>query len=621
MSRDRVSTQARPSGTAGKSSRSTQKRRRRILITGIWSTVVAIIILGCVAWLGARAVTIQSELKAAIALLPDLKTNIAANDAGAAAGTVEALALHTGAARDAANDPLWKAASVLPFLGPNMQAANEVATSADDVARLGAVPLVRAFESLNWKALTPNPAGMDLTPLQSAAPKVQAAAYTVRESAQRLNSIDIDGLLPQISAPLIEARDKLSSLQGELDSAADAARLAPEMLGAEAPRRYLLLMQNNAEARASGGIPGALAVLNIDKGKLKLEAQTSATALGAFIPPVAIDSEQQAIYSARVGKFMQDVNLTPDFPTTASTAQAMWEKRTGERLDGVLSLDPIALSFILEATGPVQMTDPLVKEIGSSLPAQLTPENVVGTLLSDSYAKIDKPDLQDVYFAGAAKEIFGALSSGKTDPKKLMDSVSRGVQERRILLWSASTDEQATIGKYTLGGLISGGATSPAQFGVYFNDGTGAKMDYWMKRTVQVVKDCTRDGYREMTVRVTNTNTAPTDAARSLPPYVTGDGAFGVPAGSVQTNLVAYGPAQSNIDTVVKDGTKIPFAAQRHAQRAVGTATIQLAPGQSTSVEFTFGHIVQHAEPQIDVTPTTQPVKDVIKAPSDSACE
>lgn len=607
--------------TKGKSVHSRRKLRRRLRLAGIWSAAAVVVVLGSALWLGAKATTLRTELQSATALLPTLKDQISKDDSEAAAGTVEALVMHTGAARDAANDPLWKAASVLPFLGPNMQAANEVATSADDVARLGAVPLVRAFESLNWKALTPNPAGMDLTPLQSAAPKVQAAAYTVRESAQRLNGIDVDGLLPQISAPLMEARDKLSSLQGDLESAADAARLAPEMLGAEAPRRYLLLMQNNAEARASGGIPGALAVLNIDKGKLKLEAQTSATALGAFIPPVAIDSEQQAIYSARVGKFMQDVNLTPDFPTAASTAQAMWEKSTGERLDGVLSLDPIALSFILEATGPVQMTDPAVKEIGRNLPVQLTAENVVRTLLSDTYAKIDEPDLQDIYFAGAAKEIFAALSSGKTDPKKLIDSVSRGVQERRILLWSAATDEQATIGKYTLGGLISGASTTPAEFGVYFNDGTGAKMDYWMKRSVQMVKDCTRDGYREMTVRVTSTNTAPIDAARSLPPYVTGDGAYGVPAGSVQTNLVAYGPAQSNIDMVVKDGSKIPFAAQRHGQRAVGTATIQLAPAQSSNVEFTFGHIVQHADPQIVVTPTTQLVKDVIKAPLESACE
>ncbi|MCM0615269.1 DUF4012 domain-containing protein [Paenarthrobacter sp. TYUT067] len=450
---------------------------------------------------------------------------------------------------------------------------------------------------------------------------MESAAYAVRESSQRLNGINADDLLSEIASPLKEAREELSALSHDLDSAADAAKLAPEMLGAESPRRYLLLMQNNAESRATGGIPGALAVLTMDNGSLALDSQTSATALGTFAPPVSIDAEQQAIYSARVGKFMQDVNLTPDFATTATTALTMWEKRSGERLDGVLSIDPIALSYMLDATGPVLIEDPLVRQIGSSLPAQLTGTNVVQTLLSDAYAKIDDPKLQDLYFAGAAKEIFGALSSGKTEPKKLMDSLARGVEERRILLWSASPEEQVTIGQYPLGGLTSGAAISPAQFGVYFNDGTGAKMDFWVKRTVQVTRDCTRDGYREITLKVTSTNTAPVDAAATLPAYVTGGGVFGVPAGSVQTNVVTYGPAQSNIDTVVKDGNKIPFAAQRHGQRAVGSSTLRLAPGESSTLEFNFGHIVQEAPSDIVVTPTTQAVKDVIQSAALGSCE
>ncbi|MCP2047866.1 UNVERIFIED_ORG: hypothetical protein J3D58_001938 [Paenarthrobacter nicotinovorans] len=578
-------------------------------------------VLGASLWVGIKANDVKSELQAATALLPSLKKEISANDATAASATVDSLIQHTNAARDASNDPVWKAATVLPWVGPNLQAASEVAISADDVARLGAAPLVRAFQSLDWKALSPSANGMDLAPLKAAGPQVQAAAHAVRESSRRLNDIETDNLVPQVSAPLIAARDELSSLQKELNMAADAARLAPDMLGAEAPRSYLLLMQNNAESRATGGIPGALAVLRVDKGNLKLESQTSATALGTFMPPMPIDAEQQAIYSGRIGKFMQDVNLTPDFPTTASTARSMWEKSTGEHLDGVLSLDPVALSFILEATGPVQVADPVLQEIGSGLPTQLTSKNVVQTLLSDAYAKIDEPKLQDVYFAAAAKEIFGALSSGKTDPKKLMDALSSGVEERRILLWSNSTEEQATLGQYPVGGLISGSAISPAEFGVYFNDGTGAKMDYWMKHTVQVVKDCNLDGYREVAVKVTTTNTAPADAATSLPAYVTGDGAFGVPAGSVQTNVVAYGPVQANIDTVVRDGVKIPFASQRHSQRAVGTTTIRLAPGESTTLEFNFGHIVQHSKAEIAVTPTTQLVKDVILDAQPELCE
>lgn len=604
-----------------KSTRARRRNRKRLALAAIWTTVFALLLLGASAWLGFRATTAQSELEAATALLPTLKSQIGANDAAGASLTVEALVRHTGAARDAASDPLWKASAALPWLGANMQAASEVATSADDVARLGAVPLVKAFQSLDWKTLTPGSNGMDLSSLQAAAPQVEAAAHAVRESAQRLNNIPTGELLPQVSKPLQEARNKLTALEQDLNSAADAASLAPDMLGADRSRRYLLLMQNNAESRATGGIPGALAVLTVDKGNLTLGSQTSATALGTFVPPISIDAEQQAIYSARVGKFMQDVNLTPDYPTTAKTAQAMWEKSTGERLDGVLSLDPVALSYILEATGPVKISDPVVRQIGRNLPAQLDANNVVKTLLSDAYGKIDRPELQDVYFAGAAKEIFSAVSSGKSDPKKLMDAFARGTKDRRILLWSASTDEQATIAKYGLGGTVSGYAVSPAQFGVYFNDGTGAKMDYWVKRTVQIAKDCTRDGYREVVVRVTSTNTAPSNAATSLPTYVTGDGVYGVPVGAVKTNLVAYGPVQSNIDIVVKDGEKIPFAAQRHGQRAVGTATIQLAPGQSSSVDFNFGHIVQHAEPQIVVTPTTQPVKDVIKVGASASCE
>ena len=84
---------------------------------------------------------------------------------------------------------------------------------------------------------------------------------------------------------------------------------------------------------------------------------------------------------------------------------------------------------------------------------------------------------------------------------------------------------------------------------------------------------------------------------------------------------MAYGPVQSNIDTVVKDGVKIPFAAQRHGQRAVGTSTVQLKPGESTSLDFKFGHIVQHADPKLVVTPTTVALADVIQAGDSGSCE
>jgi hypothetical protein len=121
-------------------------------------------------------------------------------------------------------------------------------------------------------------------------------------------------------------------------------------------------------------------------------------------------------------------------------------------------------------------------------------------------------------------------------------------------------------------------------------------------------------------VRVTSTNTAPLDAGTSLPKYVTGNGVYGVTPGTVQTNVVVYGPVQSNVTTALMDGAPKAFAAQRHNGRPVGTVTTRLAPGASSTVEFTFTKIVQNSEPVLDVTPTVQPVTDVILDPQRGGC-
>jgi hypothetical protein len=587
--------------------------RRRLVFTLASLGGISILAIASAAWLGSKASEISSELTTATQLIPTLKEEIATNNAGEAAATVDKLRSHTAAATQATDDPLWILASTLPGLGPNFSAVTEVARSADDVAALGLAPLVKVYNSLNWETLLPSSSGTDLEPLEAASPSISASAHAVRLSADRLSRIDSTKLVPQVADPLTSAKEQLQDLTGALDAAANASSVAPGMLGAQAPRNYLLIIQNNAEARASGGIPGALAVLTLDKGKLTLGSQSSAGAVGVMSPGVPFDPEQEQIYSGRVGKFMQDVNLTPDFPTAASTAQAMWERKTGQRVDGVLSIDPVALGYILDATGPVTITHPeLVALATAGLPTELTGRNVVQTLLSDVYSKIERPDLQDAYFAGVAQEIFAALSDGKGNAKGLIEGLTRGTSEGRVLIWSGLPAEQSVIGKYAVSGSIAGPSVAPAQFGVYFNDGTGAKMDYHVKRTVQLVKECAQNGYEQTTVRVASTNTAPADAATSLPAYVTGGGIFGVPAGSVQTNIVVYGPIQANAEIATVDGQKTNFAPYIHSGRPVGVLALRLAPGESRTVEFTFGKIVQHTEPNVVVTPTVQAFKDVI---------
>ncbi|HKU26732.1 MAG TPA: DUF4012 domain-containing protein [Candidatus Sulfotelmatobacter sp.] len=598
-----------------------RRLRRRLLTAGACAAATLALAGGATAWLATKARTISTELEATEQLIPQLKASVLNNRPSETTSIVAELRQHTAAARDAASDPLWSLATAIPLVGQNFSATAEIARTADDVATLGVDPLVKVYDSLNWDKLVPSGSGTDLEPIQKAAPSVASAAHAVRASAERLNEINTEGLLPQIAGPLTKARSQLSSVVSELDTASDAAQLAPAMLGSDRPRHYLLLVQNNAEIRASGGIPGALVVLTASKGKITLSAETSATELGQFDPPVSVDPEQQNIYTARMGVFMQDVNFTPDFPTAASTALKMWEQRKGERLDGAVSIDPVALGYLLDATGPVNLHDPQITALtDGKLPSQLSGKNAVQTLLSEVYSQIKEPSLQDAYFAAVAKDVFGALTSGKVEAKSLLGGVGKSVDERRILLWSADANEQSVLAKYPVSGSISGPSVPAAEFGAYFNDGTGAKMDYYVKRTVQLIKQCSPDGYGKVTVRITSTNTAPLDAATSLPKYVTGGAAYGVPPGTAQSNVIAYGPAQSQIETATQDGQQVAFGAQRHDDRPVGTLSMRLAPGQSRTVEFTFGKIVQLSQPVVVVTPTTESIDKVVRPTQSEPC-
>ncbi len=273
-----------------------------VLLIGVVSLVAIIV------WIATRAAVIQLELNASLRLVPEIQEAVLRNQPELASSKAQALRVKTAAAEAAASDPLWTLASSVPLVGPNFAATTEVARTAYDVATLGISPLVTVFRSWDWSGLLPTSHGTDLLPLKKAAPEIASAAHAVSASADRLDAIEAGGLLPQVAEPLLRARSQLRAASGMLSAAGNAATIAPAMMGAEQPRRYLLLIQNNAEARASGGIPTALAVLTLDGGKLELGQQTTANELGRMDQPIKVDSEQERIYSERLGSFMQDVN-------------------------------------------------------------------------------------------------------------------------------------------------------------------------------------------------------------------------------------------------------------------------------------------------------------------------
>lgn len=565
-------------------------------------------------WLSQKANQIRTDLEAAQSLGVKFKGELLSQDAASATITLNEMASRTSSARVAAEDPLWKLAGALPGLGPNFTAISEVAFSADDVVKGTARPLLGVIKNFDVETLKPINGKLDLAPIEGSSPSIISAAHSLELSRARLRALDPDNLIPPVSIALKEVTKELGELHEDLGPAANMSRLLPSMMGSDGPRNYLVLVQNNSEVRATGGLPGALAVLTAHDGKIELTEQSSGSAMGRFNPPVPVDPDQVEIYTSRLGAYISDVNLTPDFPTAAKSAKSMWEARKGTHIDGVIALDPVVLSHLLEAIGPVRIPESSLVQHRSGLPTELTDKNVVQTLLSDVYSAFESNTSQDEYFARITQEVFAGLTSGQPKSKALIGALTKSTDENRVLLWSSRSDEQTILEKTSLAGSTTGPSVGGAAFGAYFNDGTGAKMDFHVKRNVQLVKECPQGGYDVIKVRVTMSNNAPLDAAATLPKSVTGGGLYGIPPGTVQTNIIAYGPAQAHIETAQQDGTKTPFASHFDRGRPVGVLAARLQPGQSTTVEFTFGKIVQSEEPTLVMTPSVQPKDDVVSS-------
>jgi hypothetical protein len=569
--------------------------------------LVLLLILAA-AWVGVRGVLAKSDLEQSVGLVGTLRSQLVSGDSAAAEKTADELQHHAASARSLTADPVWSAFQLLPYVGSNLRAVREVAVVVDDVATGAVKPVAGVIGDVNVKAFAPKGGKVDLAPLVKAQPAVARATTTLAKAERDARAIDTTETLSPVTNAVDQLRNAVTSVAAQADAANRAVQLAPAMLGHDGGRRYLLLFQNNAELRAGGGIPGAVALLDVRDGAIHLSNQASGASFGQAEQPVLpLSTDTQGLYGAITGEYMQDVTLTPRFDVSAKLARAMWQQRYGQQVDGVLAMDPVTLAYILKATGPVQLPT------GDTL----TSENAVKLLLSDVYAKYPDPRAQDAFFASAASAVFDKVSSGTFDPKAFIAALTDGVQENRLRLWSANGSEQRRLAGTAVAGPLPTSSTSERQFGVYLNDATGAKMDFYLQKTIAVGSAvCRADGRPTSVVQVTLKNTAPTDGATSLPEYVTGGGDFGVEPGKVQTNVAVYAAKGEIYLGSSQDGKPAaPHTAVDGDHPVVQMQTL-LAPGQSTTFRVAFLGSVSQAKAAVRAvsTPTIEksPVQPAI---------
>lgn len=579
-----------------RSRRRSRARVRRVLLVGL---VVVSVLLAAGGWVGFRGWQARAHLLNAAGLAQELSTQVVGGDVARAQRTLAALQEQAAAARGATGDPAWWLGQQAPYAGDDLAAVRQIAVAVDDLARLAFPTLLR----VDLASLVPKEGKLDLGRLRGASAELSVADQAVRRNGERLRAVSTEDLVGQVREAVAGLRAELDRL-GELTAAADqGARLLPALLGADGPRSYLLVSQNPAELRATGGMFGAYAVVRAEGGRIRMSGQNSASSLRSFTPPLPVSEEMRRLWKDLPGTYPADVNLTPDFPTAAGLYREMVRRRTGTAVDGVLAVDPLVLSYLLGVLGPV--TVPGRPSLAGS--------SVVRTLLNDAYRTLDTK-AQDAYFAQAASAVFDALFTKAVNPRELLTVFNRSITERRILFWSVHPTEQRVLGDSRLAGKLREKDTVPA-VGVFLNDGSGAKLGYYLRFSATVtVGDCQPDGRRELRLRVTVHSTVPKSG---LAESVTGLALSGDPY-TARTLVSVYSPTGGAVLGGRLDGRDTAMGSGTAGSRQVTVANVEVKPGRTRTLDVTLlTGTTSAGTAELVLTPTVTPwTTQVVSAPS-----
>ncbi|KGM13513.1 hypothetical protein N869_13565 [Cellulomonas bogoriensis 69B4 = DSM 16987] len=561
-------------------------RRRRWVRLVVWGLLVAVV--GWAVWLVVDGLRARHELNAAAALVSQMQRAGLSGDVDVVDAHLATTQEHARAALDATHGPHWSVARWVPWLGGHVDAVQATSEVVHGLTTSVLPDLVEVSGTMDPATLVPAQGRVDVQRLAEAAPVVTSAAAGVDSAAERLTRVQTTGLVGPIARPVERLREQVGELAALTSTAAKAVTLLPPMLGAEGPRTYLLLVQNPAEPRATGGIP-ILTRLRADDGLITLVDQQTAAVGNLREPVVPLTDEEMALFGPQLGSYLANVTLTPDFPRSGELAAAIWEHERGETLDGVLSIDPVALGLMLEATGPVTTPD------GTALTAETAPTALMNTIYLDSEDKDDR----DEFFMGATGTIFDAVLSADWPAAPMVDALAEAARQGRVMVWSAHDAEQERLNGTVLSGELRGSVGDTPVIGLYVNDGTASKIGYYLD--ADVVTTTSADG-TEIIVEATFTSTAPPDAG-TYPRYVAGDGRNTEP-GNIRANVLLYAPTGGVVREVQRDGEPIGVHSSLHdGLQAVGT-TLDLQPGQAKTLHYSLQlNHPNHIPPNLTTTP------------------
>ncbi|MEE8599876.1 DUF4012 domain-containing protein [Euzebya tangerina] len=490
---------------------SRRRARRRAVIVAVAFAILAI--LAVAAAIGYRGLTeARDELTAARDDFQAAANAVQAADIAGADRALTEARTHAEAALDALAVLPIQATQPLPYVGTTTRKAVAVAQATERIAASGTQItdlLLNQDGALDALTLdTTDPAWLaTVSQLSEPISQVSRTLSDVQDSLEATQGQSLSAAVDQAHTTLAE---EVTEVAGLAQAAVTLTDLLPELLGADEPLEYYVGAQNPAEARGTGGIIGAYAVLTADAGALTFTPFQSVSPL----PDDLLDSTTapSTEYLDRYEGFLtgqgtwSNINASPDFPSVARTIEAFAPAAIGQSVDGVIVLDPAALQIMLDATGPVQT------DIGL-----LAPDTVINQVVREAPETFTNQQDRKAEVGIAAGSVLRAFLTTDIDPLTRLSALAEMVRDGHLLIHSADPDIQAQLDSVGASGRLPEPAAGfVGVVGFNLNE---AHIDFFATRHQSVEIFLNPDGSATATVDVTLGNRAPTEG---VPAYFIG---------------------------------------------------------------------------------------------------
>lgn len=260
--------------------------------------------------------------------------------------------------------------------------------------------------------------------------------------------------------------------------------LIKEWLGAVSPvlsnkSKWIILLQNDNELRATGGFMGSYAVITINQGKItELTIEDIYDADGQFSGYFPAPVGVKEYLSSGNGLRLPDANWHPDFPTSAQQVLGYFALGNRSEISGVIAVTNSVIGEVLKITGPLQLPD---------YHTNITPDTLDAVLQNRPQAFFPGSIQKKHMLSQAKNQLVAAVTKFTlNDWLSLLAILNNEIHTKNILFFSVNDSLNSLFDTYSMSGKLATQSNNQDLLALIESNVGINKSNQWQHRSVTV---------------------------------------------------------------------------------------------------------------------------------------